>query len=812
MDTPPAFRRTDRQDTATASANRSSTNNNTMMQRQHQRQQQHGTSIDMHMDPIPLFPDIVRHDEGADVALLQEDDGRHHPLLLTKRKMDIDDDDDDGRAAFSAAATDTDTVVGIHKGHKRGDTFEPLPFRTSADSIGCAQDAPAAAGFTHRPSDHRRQYAPPPLSHGGGRYHLQQQPPQSYEAQPMQMQQLYPPYDPAARARRQTQQFDPSSPARTQPPITSHAQAQAMTMMADQYDADAADGRNAAMGTTARGHHRKVPSFVTPLRGYDDDAAMIDDAAVPTTTQHQQPYGGYHHPHHHGHHHHHHHNGQQHGYYPPYHLWQHPYGGGGGTSGQPYSHHHATVRPHHHHRGGVPKPPPPPPPAAAPVAAVAPPIFHPLADREGGASSNAKHTIKRRYFQDVPSSAGTAYATPTPAALASAYHPDQPPLPAYGRPIHPSTEQEGQQGHPAHPHRRGPSIIFDNDEDWHQQSPTVLYTSWSTTGTTGDSSPATGTCSRTTTTGREEDGDAVVRIMAPTTKPKSKSKSKKKSTAIKKKRRSKSAVSSLAIDGMPPLPPIVNMTNDDDDIDSKREAGDAADDEEDVLVSSLDMDLPLGPLVHFQKRMESSEETQKALEKWDKKMGLKRSHSKTMWDSDRSRQNLKKAILGIQRAKLRQRIIRPSKSTDGESNIVRGKGVASNVPEPSAVAGKGSFQTYLSPTFEIRTPPATTEGAVIALPSTIGVAPEAAELSSDSSILSESRDASNQIMLAVSIPPKNPEEEDSEPTGAFFLGSPTTSGGTHTKTSSASDIQPLSPAEPSPIRVALSPKWAFKEV
>ena len=61
----------------------------------------------------------------------------------------------------------------------------------------------------------------------------------------------------------------------------------------------------------------------------------------------------------------------------------------------------------------------------------------------------------------------------------------------------------------------------------------------------------------------------------------------------------------------------------------------AAGDDEDVTVSSLDIGLPLEPLVNFQKMLKSSEETQKALEQWDKKMGLKRSHSKTMWVSAR---------------------------------------------------------------------------------------------------------------------------------------------------------------------------------
>lgn len=61
----------------------------------------------------------------------------------------------------------------------------------------------------------------------------------------------------------------------------------------------------------------------------------------------------------------------------------------------------------------------------------------------------------------------------------------------------------------------------------------------------------------------------------------------------------------------------------------------AAGDDEDVTVSSLDIDLPLEPLVNLQKMLKSSEETQKALEQWDKKMGLKRSHSKTMWVSAR---------------------------------------------------------------------------------------------------------------------------------------------------------------------------------
>jgi hypothetical protein len=76
----------------------------------------------------------------------------------------------------------------------------------------------------------------------------------------------------------------------------------------------------------------------------------------------------------------------------------------------------------------------------------------------------------------------------------------------------------------------------------------------------------------------------------------------------------------------------MDLTND-DNIENKMVA--AAGDDEDVTVSSLDIDLPLEPLVNFQKMLKSSEETQKALEQWDKKMGLKRSHSKTMWVSAR---------------------------------------------------------------------------------------------------------------------------------------------------------------------------------
>ena len=138
-------------------------------------------------------------------------------------------------------------------------------------------------------------------------------------------------------------------------------------------------------------------------------------------------------------------------------------------------------------------------------------------------------------------------------------------------------------------------------------------------------------------------------------------------------------------------------------------------------------------------------------------------------DSDRSRQNLKKVILGIQRAKLRQIVTKPSKTMDSESSIVHEVG-ASDAPELSAKT-------------------------------TMVASKDAEPSSSDFSILSESRDVSSQL-LAVSSPRKSIGDEI-EPTGAFILGSPTSGGGTHIKTSSASDIQPLSPAEPSPVRIAL---------
>ena len=112
-----------------------------------------------------------------------------------------------------------------------------------------------------------------------------------------------------------------------------------------------------------------------------------------------------------------------------------------------------------------------------------------------------------------------------------------------------------------------------------------------------------------------------------------------------------------------------------------------------------------------------------------------------------------------------------------------------------------------SSTLELRTPPANADGAVP--PPGVLKNTTDAELSSNSSILSESRDASN-LAFFVSSPQKIANDED-YPTSAFILGSPTTSTN-HTKTASASDILPLSPAEPSPARIALSPKWAFKEV
>ena len=133
---------------------------------------------------------------------------------------------------------------------------------------------------------------------------------------------------------------------------------------------------------------------------------------------------------------------------------------------------------------------------------------------------------------------------------------------------------------------------------------------------------------------------------------------------------------------------------------------------------------------------------------------------------------------------------------------------------PSAISIPGivnevdvSGPSHHSPNLNIRTPPAKTD--------VINTLPEAkkntkaAELSSDSSILSESRDASNQGLVG-SSPQKIVNDED-QPVGAFILGCPA-AGANHTKTASASDILPLSPAQPSPPRTNLTPKWAFKEV
>ena len=174
-------------------------------------------------------------------------------------------------------------------------------------------------------------------------------------------------------------------------------------------------------------------------------------------------------------------------------------------------------------------------------------------------------------------------------------------------------------------------------------------------------------------------------------------------------------------------------------------------------------------------------------------------------DSDRSRQNLKKVILGIQRAKLRQIFTKPSKTMDGESSVVRGVG-ASDAPELSAKTAMG---TFTSSPLGIRMPTVASDLATAPLSSLLDgvVSKDAEPSSSDFSILSESRDVSNQL-LAVSSPRKSIGDEV-EPAGTFILGSPTTSGGgTHIKTSSASDIQPLSPAEPSPVRIVFSSKCA----
>ena len=163
-------------------------------------------------------------------------------------------------------------------------------------------------------------------------------------------------------------------------------------------------------------------------------------------------------------------------------------------------------------------------------------------------------------------------------------------------------------------------------------------------------------------------------------------------------------------------------------------------------------------------------------------------------DSDRSRQKLQNAVLGIQRAKLRlMRASTPSTSPMLENAVAN-----------EVVLAESSYQ---SPTFEIRTPQAQTD-AITTL-SEAKQNSKGAESGSDSSILSESRDASNQSFV-VSSPQKTVDTDD-QPVSAFILGSPAT-GANHTKMASASDILPLSPAQPSPPRANLTPKWAFKEV
>ena len=121
------------------------------------------------------------------------------------------------------------------------------------------------------------------------------------------------------------------------------------------------------------------------------------------------------------------------------------------------------------------------------------------------------------------------------------------------------------------------------------------------------------------------------------------------------------------------------------------------------------------------------------------------------------------------------------------------------------VDAAGSSNQY--PTLEIRTPPTQTDGITIL--SEANQSSKGADPSSDSSTLSESRDASNQTFVVAS-PQKIVDDED-QPVDAFILGSPApATGANHTKTASASDILPLSPAEPSPPRINLTPKWAPK--
>lgn len=546
-------------------------------------------SIDMAVDPLPIFGN------ADSTSTLQSDvpdqsQNQQHPLLADAASKSgygyTGNDDGDGRAAFSTAANNNSSM---NKRHKRGDTFEPLPFRSSEEQQNQMHVHPRAEVCHHHP-------------------------------------------EPVAI-------FYLSSP----PPSASHSH-QAPTDGDDAYD---------------RGH-RKVPSFVTPLRGYGD-AMPDDDKASAVTAKHMHPYDEYH-----THHGYHHHRNHYHGYYPPYHLWQHqPHGGvdsdGQQRYGQQYMHHD--------------QPPP------------APPIFHPLTNGKG--TTTSKRTIKRRYFQDDRHD--DAFATPTPAPAPATNHRPPLPLPACDPIPHCNEIEAHHQRHGNHAvHRRGPSVVFDNDEDWHQQSPTVLYRSWST-GIGESSAKATASV---------WDDESDVPLGAPKRKAKTEIVARKKA----KKKKSKHTILTSTGDNIPAAT-IIDMSNNSNiDIpsaaDEERDDEDDDDnDEEDIPVSDLDIGLPMEPLVNFQKMMKSSEETQTALEKWDKKMGLKRSHSKTMWvstynvgckitfgdvhwndnlleaihlmpcyihclfafpiscisqDSDRSRQKLQTAILRIQRAKTRQ--------------------------------------------------------------------------------------------------------------------------------------------------------------
>lgn len=84
--------------------------------------------------------------------------------------------------------------------------------------------------------------------------------------------------------------------------------------------------------------------------------------------------------------------------------------------------------------------------------------------------------------------------------------------------------------------------------------------------------------------------------------------------------------------------------SDDDDDDDKEEDDEASLEPLDFKQSKVDPDLVKTVMEAFNKAMEKSQISQQSIHDWDRKMGLKRSHSKTMRLSSRSRKKLRSVL------------------------------------------------------------------------------------------------------------------------------------------------------------------------